>query len=579
MRENAAEALRRSLVHVTEDVARMLGIPPESRSRIYALLFEESDLRKPFYWTCLLSACGIATLGLAQNSPAVIIGAMLLSPLMVPIVAMGLALAIGDVFLGVRSAVTALASVAASVGAAALITVVLPFQESTAEILGRTRPNPLDLGIALLCGLIAAVSMARLPSGEGGTVLPGVAIAVALVPPLCTAGWGLGAGLRWEIFRGAMVLFLTNLAAIVFVSLLFFLAIGMATSRETEEIRALAAEGEKERRVFSWLEASRLPERFRRVGTLGNRVLVTGVAVLVLLIPLNSGLRQVKREVVFKREAARAVERYLPGVPLLSRQVTIDPEGAELHLVLLVGRDSLRERVHELESYLQGRMEGAVRVTFTEVASRAALQEAIPVPAPPRLRTAADLLRNLDWRGVEALWPASFQGAYLGPSVVLDRTGDSSRLLLRYLAQADLDPAAAEVLRKGVARILEGQTDSVELFRVDSTLPALPLSPPPSPAALQTWRAVLAERLAEAGTPLEVEVRLVLPRRGSPSAAERLKGAASKVLNQLSEGDLHTSLSEMVLSPSDLGPRSAPSLQFTLRPPRGVTAGGSAPLR
>jgi uncharacterized hydrophobic protein (TIGR00271 family) len=577
MSENAADALRRSLAHRTEDVSRMLGIPPESRSGIYTLLFEESDLRKPYYWTCLLSACGIATLGLAQNSPAVIIGAMLLSPLMAPIVAMGLALAIGDVFLGVRSAVTALVSVVASVGAAALITVALPFQETTAEILGRTRPNPLDLGIALLCGLIAAVSMARLSSGAAGTVLPGVAIAVALVPPLCTAGWGLGAGLRWEIFRGAMVLFLTNLAAIVFVSLLFFLAIGMATSRETAEIRALAAEGERGRRVFSWLEASRLPDRFRRVGTLGNRVLVTGVAVLVLLIPLNSGLRQVKREVVFKREAARAVERYLPGVPLLSRQVTVGPEGAGLHLVLLAGRDSLGERVHDLESFLQGRMEGAVRVTFTEVASRAALQEAVPVPPPPRLRSAADLLKSLDWKGVEALWPASFQGDYLGPSVVLDRAGGSTRLLLRYLAPADLDPAAAEVLRKGAARILEGPPEAVGLLRVESALPPLPLSPPPSPAALLAWKTVLAERLAAAGTPLEVEVRLVRPRSSSPAAAKRIEDGARKVLNRLSEEDLPASLSEMDLSPADLGPRAVPSLQFFLRPPRGVTAGGSAP--
>ena len=137
--------------------SQALGVPTATRSEVYELLFEESDLKKPFYWLSLLSACGIATLGLAQNSPAVIIGAMLLSPLMIPIVALGLALAIGDVFLGFRSAWACLVSVAASLGVSALVAVLLPFQETTLEILARTRPNPLDLGIALLCGLIAAV--------------------------------------------------------------------------------------------------------------------------------------------------------------------------------------------------------------------------------------------------------------------------------------------------------------------------------------------------------------------------------------------------------------------------------------
>lgn len=578
MTENAMKPLHQFITQRTADVARMLGIPPESRSGIYTILFEESDLHKPYYWTCLLSACGIATLGLAQNSPAVIIGAMLLSPLMAPIVAMGLALAIGDVFLGVRSALTTVVSVVASVGAAALITVVLPFQETTAEILGRTRPNPLDLGIALLCGLIAAVSTARLPSSPVGTVLPGVAIAVALVPPLCTAGWGLGAGLRWEVFRGAMVLFLTNLAAIVFVSLLFFLAIGMATSQETAEIRALVAEGERGRRVFSWLENSRLPGRFRRVGTLGNRVWVTGVAVLVLLIPLNSGLRQVQREVTFKREAARAVERFLPGVPLLSRQVTVGPAGSALHLVLLAGKDSLGEKVRDLEAYLQGRMEEDVRVTFTEVASRAAVQEAAPVLSPPpRLRNAAEQLRSLDWRGVEALWPGAFEGTYLGASLLLDRSGGSPRLLLRYLAPADLDPAAAEVLRKGAARILEGPTEAVNLFRIDSTLPSLTLTPTPSLAEQLAWKAALRDRLAAAGIPLRVEVRLEVPRGASARSMERFGRSARKVLDRLAQEGLPAPLSEVEVVPSAFGSREPPSLRFTLRPLRSVNEGESRP--
>ncbi|MGC8763473.1 MAG: hypothetical protein ACP5VN_07565 [Acidobacteriota bacterium] len=230
-----------------------------------------------------------------------------------------------------------------------------------------------------------------------------------------------------------------------------------------------------------------------------------------------------------------------------------------------------------MESYLQGRMDMPVQVTFTEVPSRAAVQQAVPVPPAPRLRNATDLLGNLDWKGVESLWPSSFQGTYLGASVVLDRAGGAPRLLLRYLAPADLDPAAQEVLKKGIARILDGQPDRVGFLRVDSILPPLPLSPPPSPSALLAWREALGRRLLEAGAPLGVEVRLVLPPRVSSPARAGLEQVAREVLGSLSGEGIPLPLPEPVVVPSEPGLRNGPSLQFTLRPQREVTEGGSGP--
>ncbi len=514
--------------------SQTLGVPTATRSEVYELLFEESDLKKPFYWLSLLSACGIATLGLAQNSPAVIIGAMLLSPLMIPIVALGLALAIGDVFLGFRSAWACLVSVGASLGVSALVALLLPFQETTAEILARTRPNPLDLGIALLCGLIAAVSAARLPSAGGGTVLPGVAIAVALVPPLCAAGWGLGAGWRWDVFSGAMILFFTNLAAIVFASLLVFLSIGMATSEETSEIRAFVAAREKGRPVHAWLDRLALTERFRKVGGLGNRILVSAVAVLVLLFPLNSGLKQVKREITLKREAAKAVDRFLPGVTLLSRTVSAGRDQPSLHLVLLAGATPVEARVRELEKFLEGRLDGPVRVTFTEVASRAAFQEAAAAgPSPGRL---VEMVRAMDSGEVArlaSLWPGDSAGIFLGAAVVAPPGAMRPRIQVRYLSERRLDPETAEVLRRGAAAVLAAPAEFIQISFVSASLPPLILRPFPEASDLTAWSAEASTRIDEAAVPLSVAPGLALPRGlGSRGRAE-LRKAAGQVLDRL----------------------------------------------
>ncbi|MEW5764694.1 MAG: DUF389 domain-containing protein [Acidobacteriota bacterium] len=545
--------------------SQALGVPTATRSEVYELLFEESDLKKPFYWLSLLSACGIATLGLAQNSPAVIIGAMLLSPLMIPIVALGLALAIGDVFLGFRSAWACLVSVAASLGVSALVAVLLPFQETTLEILARTRPNPLDLGIALLCGLIAAVSAARLPSAGGGTVLPGVAIAVALVPPLCTAGWGLGAGWRRDVFAGAMILFFTNLAAIVFASLLVFLSIGMATSEETSEIRAFVAEREKGRRVHAWLDSMALTERFRKVGGLGNRVLVSAVAVLILLFPLNSGLKQVKREITLKREAAKAVDRFLPGVTILSRTVSAGQETPSLHLVLLAGATPVEASVREVEKYLEGRLDGPIRVTYTEVASRAAFKET-PAAGASTSRF-GEMVRALDSGEVArlaSLWPGESAGTFLGAAVVAPPGPIRPRIQVRYLSGRRLGQEAAEVLRRGAAALLAVPSDSIQISCFSSTLPSLILRPFPGASDLSTWLAEATARIDEAGVPLSVAPGLALPRGLGARTQAELREAARRVLDELSGVALPGGFlepTERILEPAE---GTAPILEFRL---------------
>lgn len=156
----------------------------------------------------VLSAA-IATLGLLLSSPAVVIGAMLLSPLMGPIILLGFAFWMVD--LGATR--HALFSLAVGLGVALVVAVLLtwvsPLKEPTAEILARTRPNLFDLLVAAFSGIAGGYAVIR----QRGEAVIGVAIATALMPPIATVGFGLGTA-NWTIALGALLLFATNLIAI-----------------------------------------------------------------------------------------------------------------------------------------------------------------------------------------------------------------------------------------------------------------------------------------------------------------------------------------------------------------------------
>lgn len=205
----------------------------ERRAEVQVQLRDSCTPDFDFFLLVVLSAV-IATLGLLTNSAAVIIGAMLVAPLMSPIIGIGLASLTGDARL-FRDAGVAL-------GRGALFAILmavllawsnryLPFvtlQELPGEIMSRTRPSPIDLTIALAGGMAAAFALA-LPSISAA--LPGVAIATALMPPLCTVGIGIALG-RWDVAGGALLLFLTNAVTIAFAAMLVFFALGFATKRE-----------------------------------------------------------------------------------------------------------------------------------------------------------------------------------------------------------------------------------------------------------------------------------------------------------------------------------------------------------
>lgn len=226
---------------------------------------EDSGFTPHFAFMTSMSA-GIAILGLLLSSPAVVIGAMLLSPLMGPIMGAGFALAVGDSAWLRESGKAILLGTIISILFAALVVTMSPLQTVTAEIAARTRPNLFDLAVALFSALAGAYAMIR---GKMGTIV-GVAIATALMPPLAVVGFGL-ATFNWSVFGGALLLFFTNLMTIALT------ATAMA-------------------RLYGF--RSNLSERQSQV-----QVAIMTIVFVTLAIPLGLSLRQIAWEANVSRSA------------------------------------------------------------------------------------------------------------------------------------------------------------------------------------------------------------------------------------------------------------------------------------
>lgn len=172
------------------------------------------------YLLLTVASCIIATLGLLENSVAVIIGAMIIAPLMSPIQAFAFAALDGDAPMIRRSLLTALVGALIAIGTSALLGAATATSVYGSEVVARTRPNLLDLGIAVSAGAVAGIARVR-PAIS--STIAGTAIAVALMPPLCVVGLTL-AHLAWSQAQGALLLFGTNFLGIAAACMVVYIA-------------------------------------------------------------------------------------------------------------------------------------------------------------------------------------------------------------------------------------------------------------------------------------------------------------------------------------------------------------------
>lgn len=177
----------------------------EDKATIIENVKDDSDFSSARFWT-LVCAIVVASIGLNINSVPVVIGAMLISPLTGPIVSIGLALSINDWGLMRRSARNLLILTTISIGISALYFALSPIENAQSELLSRIRPTIFDVLIAVFGGVAGFIGISR---ARHGNIIPGVAIATAIMPPLCTVGYGIST-MQPKFIFGAFYLFLIN---------------------------------------------------------------------------------------------------------------------------------------------------------------------------------------------------------------------------------------------------------------------------------------------------------------------------------------------------------------------------------
>jgi uncharacterized hydrophobic protein (TIGR00271 family) len=475
---------------------RLLRVEAESKPAIYAETFDSAELADLNYLLSLLLSAGIATLGLVLNSPAVVIGAMLISPLMGPILAGGLALAAADVYLGLKSVLNILASVGLTVGFSALLVWLLPFQSPTEEILARTQPTLLDLGVALFSGLAGAIVVSRGTKAGGVSALPGVAVAVALTPPLCTVGFGVGSGFSGPIIYGAGLLFLTNLAAIVASAFLVFYIVRMDTPVIRSSLAASMHARASRDRLYRALQRTRFATAFSETTRgLGWRIVMILAVLLVLFVPLRRGLLQVRDETLARTAVRDVVRSLTPASNVLAQTVDVAKDRVSVRLIVTAHIDPAR--IAAAERMLLRRTGKDATIAVRRVAAeeeltmlRAELTRPAPAPPPPPPppldidRARQEMLARIDGP-LKEVWPADTAPMQ---SYDLLLTADGVVVTVAYQAKKDLDPILADTLTRFLQTRLKLATISVVLKRErvprTSTVHGKPGEPaPPGPSS------------------------------------------------------------------------------------------------
>jgi uncharacterized hydrophobic protein (TIGR00271 family) len=424
---------------------RWLHINPAQRPAIYAAVYANAEISSLNYWLEIIFSAGIAAMGLVLNSPAVIIGAMLISPLMGPIMAAGLALAVGDLYLILKATANLAASIALAIALSASIVWLLPFHSVTAEVLARINPNLLDLCVALFSGLAGSVAMCR--AGAGGVLtLPGVAIAVALMPPLCTIGFGLGSGPNTRIMGGAGLLFLTNLVAIVASAFLVFLLIGM----NAPDVRPAMAASRQRERFAQKLASGPLARILANGGQLRWRIVILAVLLASIAVPLRNAFRQLATEAVVRGAVQDVVRQLIPSSALVSQKIEV---GRGSVAVRLVSTASLPEsKLHEAEKEIERRSGQKADIALDTVASRSELAElsarlAAPAPQPKPVQSIPEIGQILQQRiqpVMQSTWPEE------APLQDYSLSFGSSGIVLnvRYQSKRPLDQIALEIIER-----------------------------------------------------------------------------------------------------------------------------------
>lgn len=298
----------RHLFSLADDKSEADLIDTEIRSNV--------SLRGTNLWVLILAIL-IASVGLDVNSTAVVIGAMLISPLMGPIMGIGYGIGVYDFPLIRKSAISLLGATLIAILVATAYFALSPLSEAHSELLSRTAPTIWDVLIAFFGGLAGIIAATRKIKTN---VIPGVAIATALMPPLCTAGYGLANG-QWNFFFGAFYLYIINSVFIAFASVIIISAMKLPHRNYVDE--------DTENRV---------------------RLYLFGLVLITVVPSLYLAYNLVKEE-VFSQKAKAFVSEEFKFDETYFTNLQIDSKGKSIELSL-IGKQIPKETLKEIQNKL-----------------------------------------------------------------------------------------------------------------------------------------------------------------------------------------------------------------------------------
>jgi uncharacterized hydrophobic protein (TIGR00271 family) len=312
------------------------------RRRITTALFHEGPRFGPFarrFAALMTMSVLIAVMGLLADSTAVVIGAMLVAPLMTPVLGIAAALVMGWPQRVLRQAAISAVGAAGAVGLAALTAFIFPGTTDPlpGELVARTSPNLLDLGIALAAGAAGAYAQIRRAASDA---LTGVAVAVALVPPLAVVGITLALG-EYSLATGAVLLFLANVAGIVMAAAITFLICGLVPGG-----RLLAGSG-----------------------AIAGGMRWAALAVIIMVLPLHFTRGHVLPAGDPSEEVEVVVERFVDEASWSAEvvEVTTERTGAGLVIDIVVTESPLMPNAEDVAGHLADELNDSVAVTMQVV--------------------------------------------------------------------------------------------------------------------------------------------------------------------------------------------------------------------
>ncbi len=459
----------------TDWMAGIFGIRLQERESRYIEAIRASSIVDSPFWIEAFLATVLTALGLVLDQSAIIIGASLIVPFVWPVLAAGLALAVGDVYLLLKLLIKFALVVALVTALCALFTYLLPFNTVTAEIAARTRPTILDFLVALFAGIAGA----GLFSAKKRILhyLPGALIAITLLPPLTVMGLSLGKGFGAEILRGSALLFTANFFAVILGASLVFAAIGMPGIGDMEFIRAWKRI-EYARPVIDFaFRRMGLKHIVGRAGSLRARLTVTLIFLLALVIPLQMAFNQLGQE--FRaRQAIAEVEKMFaqPGrSAIINSRSNISGDRIEVRIQVATNRFYTAADIQNFEQRILDRAGKPTRLDLVQSLSDVGEGKMIRAMLASSLADAAAKTEDLNNQVADLrnVFESKMRAVAFPPSITvlsagaeLARSPEAPALRIVYLAETRMAEATRALLAGWLGREMNLGAESIQFIHV-----------------------------------------------------------------------------------------------------------------